>query len=101
MPELTPKALELIARAEARKIQLRKDQERLAAIERRRKAEENELKYGGPENPFKEEDSPLDTGNTQDRYAALRLSEDNGKCTTRRGTYYRHKYGDGRCGFNG
>ena len=96
MPKLTPKALELIARAEARKIQLRKDQERLAAIERRRKAEENELKYGGLENPFEDEDSPLDIGNTQDLYTCLRLSLPNGKCTTRRGTYRYHKYGDGR-----
>ena len=96
MPQLTPKALALIARAEARKIQLQKDQERLAAIERRRKAEENELKYGGRKKPYGDDDAPLDIGNTQDRYVALRLSEDNGKCTTRAGTYLRHKYGDGR-----
>ena len=101
MPKLTPKALELLARAESRKIQLKKDQERLAAIERLRKAEENELKYGGPQNPYEDEDDSLDIGNTQDRYEAILLSEDNGRCTTRAGTYLRHKYGDGRRGFHG
>ena len=93
MPELTPKALELIARAEARRKQMRLDQERLAARLRLRQAEINERLYGGGDST---DDDPLDIADTQDRYNLLRLSNSNGKCTTRSGTYRHFKYGDGR-----
>lgn len=87
MPKLTPAALALLARVEARK-----KTEAASALEE---------KYG---ESLTYADRMMDERDvsTSNRYAEIRaMAGNNGGCTTRKGTWRRFKYGKGNIGKRG
>lgn len=61
----------------------------IKACEKRDIAAENEAKYGGG-------DEPEDRFSIPNRYREIAAGFDNGRCTTRAGTYRRFKTGSGK-----